>query len=145
MDLLRASAWDALPHHECIVGLESLRIGRIALSVDALPVILPVYYVLDEADVVFRTTAGSALDRNCRNTVVAFEIDSYDPGRRAGWSVLVVGVANILATTEAVARAAARLDHIRAPLGDVYFKIPPGTVTGRALAAPARTVVVTDE
>lgn len=143
MNVLQASTWDALPHNECVVGLRSQRIGRIALSADALPVVLPVFYVYDGEAIVFRTRSGSSLDRNCRNTVVAFEVDSHDAGRRTGWSVMAVGVANIVATTDGLHERAAQLDRVGAPAGDVLIKIEPGSVTGRALA-PVNTVVVPD-
>jgi uncharacterized protein len=60
----------------------------------ALPVILPVNYVVFDHGVLFRTAAGTKLDAAVRGIVVAFEADSYDPDGRAGWSVLLVGEAN---------------------------------------------------
>ncbi len=133
MNVLSAATWDVLPHNECIVGLREQRIGRIALSVDALPVVLPVYYVYDAGAVVFRTRAGSVLDRNCRNTVVAFEIDSYDPTRKAGWSVLAVGLASVVAPSDRLAQRGTQLDRVGSPEGEVVIKIEPGSITGRAL------------
>ncbi|HWC33918.1 MAG TPA: pyridoxamine 5'-phosphate oxidase family protein [Mycobacteriales bacterium] len=141
MNLLRDSAWDVLPHNECVAGLRSQLIGRIAVSADALPVVLPVYFVYDGSSIVFRTSSGSVLDRNCRNTVVAFEVDSHDPTRRTGWSVMAVGVANVMGASEAAREQAARLNRIGAPEGDVLIKIEPGSLTGRALARP-RSIVI---
>jgi nitroimidazol reductase NimA-like FMN-containing flavoprotein (pyridoxamine 5'-phosphate oxidase superfamily) len=136
MNLLQTSAWDVLPHNECIVGLQSQRIGRIALSVDALPAVLPVYFVLDGTAVVFRTRSGSVLDRHCRNTVVAFEVDSHDAARREGWSVMLVGTANVLGVGAELVALTADLDRIGAPVGDVVIRIEPGSLTGRALSPP---------
>jgi nitroimidazol reductase NimA-like FMN-containing flavoprotein (pyridoxamine 5'-phosphate oxidase superfamily) len=143
MNVLQASAWEVLPHNECVVGLQSQRIGRIALSADALPLILPVFYVCDGTDIVFRTHAGSVLDRHCRNTVVAFEVDSHDPGRRAGWSVMAVGVANVVAAGDGLHDREVQLDQRGVPAGDVVIKIEPGSLTGRALA-PVETLVVAE-
>jgi nitroimidazol reductase NimA-like FMN-containing flavoprotein (pyridoxamine 5'-phosphate oxidase superfamily) len=144
MNVLQASTWEVLPPSECEVGLRSERIGRIALSVDALPVVLPVYFVYDASAVIFRTHAGSVLDRNCRNTVVAFEVDSHDTSRKAGWSVLAVGVASIVAPTDSLAGRNTQLDRVGAPAGDVIIKIEPGSITGRAIQPP-HAVVVTDD
>jgi len=143
MNALQATTWDVLPHNECVVGLQSQRIGRIALSADALPVLLPVFYAFDGSAIVFRTHAGSVLDRNCRNTVVAFEVDSHDSGRRAGWSVMAIGVANVVSSADELAEREIQLDRLNAPQGDVVIKIEPGSVTGRALA-PVATLVVRD-
>lgn len=141
MKLLQESPWDVLPYRECLVGLGSQRIGRIALSVGALPAVLPVYYVVDDTAVVFRTRAGSVLDRHCRNTVVAFEVDSHDAPRREGWSVMLVGTANVLGgMSEGLERLVSDLDAIGAPEGDVVIRIEAGSLTGRALAPPALVV-----
>lgn len=142
MNVLQAPTWEALPHNECVVGLQSQRIGRIALSENALPVILPVFYVYDGTAIVFRTHFGSVLDRNCRNTVVAFEVDSHDAGRRAGWSVMAVGVANVVAPGEALREREIQLDRRGAPEGDVIIQIEPGSLSGRALASIATLSIV---
>jgi hypothetical protein len=136
MDVLQQAAFDVLPESECIVGLRSQRIGRIALSVDALPAVVPVYFVVDGMAVVFRTRPGSVLDRHCRNTVVAFEVDSHDAARREGWSVMLVGTANVMSGFDDLGDVASQLDRIGAPPGDVLIRIEPGTLTGRALSPP---------
>jgi len=141
MNVLEASIWEVLPHNECVVGLQSQRIGRIALSADALPVILPVFYAYDGNVIVFRTHSGSVLDRHCRNTVVAFEVDSHDGGRRAGWSVMAQGVANVVAPGEGFREREIQLDRRGAPEGDVIIKIEPGSLTGRAMAPSTHLVV----
>src|SRR5690242_10601837 len=140
MNVLQASTWEVLPHNECVVGLQSQRIGRIALSADALPIVLPVLYVFDGDAIVFRTESGSVLDRNCRNTVVAFEVDSHDATRRAGWSVMAQGVANVVPPGDGWREREAQLDQLGAPEGDVIIKIEPGSLTGRAMAALSHLV-----
>ncbi|MGN6474392.1 MAG: pyridoxamine 5'-phosphate oxidase family protein [Mycobacteriales bacterium] len=141
MKVLQESPWDVLPYSECLIGLGSQRIGRIALSVGALPAVLPVYYVLDGTSVVFRTRAGSLLDRHCRNTVVAFEVDSHDAARREGWSVMVVGSANVLSgLTIDLEHLVSDLDAVGAPAGDVIIRVEAGSVTGRALSPPTLVV-----
>jgi len=79
---------------QCLKLLASCRVGRVGTSIGALPVILPVNYVVLDNGVLFRTAAGTKLDAAVRGLVVAFEADAYDPDGRAGWSVLLVGKAS---------------------------------------------------
>jgi len=84
---------ELLDEAECLRLLASASIGRVGLTVGALPVILPVNYALVEGDVVFRTGEGTKLRASRQGTVMAFEIDAYDANARTGWSVLAVGCA----------------------------------------------------
>ena len=78
--------------------------GRVAVSVSALPAIFPVNYAMLGDDVVFRTTPGTKLDAAVRNAVVAFEVDHFDRFSHSGWSVMIVGPCR--AVTEAQELAA---------------------------------------
>ena len=108
------------------------------MSVRALPVILPVGYVVAGERVVFRTAPGAKLDAAVHRSVVAFETDRYDPAGDWGWSVLVQGVASEIS-------GVAELDEARAMLGRdwsfltedlVRFISIEGTfVSGRAFGA----------
>lgn len=66
-------------------------VGRVGITVQALPVVLPVNFGLLGESIVLRTIPGTKLDAATNKTVVAFEVDSYDPDGRSGWSVLVIG------------------------------------------------------
>jgi nitroimidazol reductase NimA-like FMN-containing flavoprotein (pyridoxamine 5'-phosphate oxidase superfamily) len=77
---------------ECRDLLRAGGIGRVAVSISALPAIFPVHYRLVGDDIVFhapspQTAAPGAL----AGTVIAFEADGFDSPDDAGWSVLVVG------------------------------------------------------
>ena len=76
--------------------LTSADIGRVVLTDRALPTALPVSYVLDGDDIIFRTGEGAKLAAARRGTVVAFEVDHFDPALRIGWSVVVTGVATVV-------------------------------------------------
>lgn len=69
--------------------------GRISVTMRALPTILPVNYVLDPVteSIVFRTGYGTKLYAAGRNAVVAFEIDQVDEATCRGWSVVAIGTA----------------------------------------------------
>lgn len=80
----------------CLEKLASAQIGRVIMSIDALPAAHPVTYSLIGTDVVFRTRAGAKLDAALDHTVVGFEVDDLDLERRSGWSVMAVGMADVV-------------------------------------------------
>jgi nitroimidazol reductase NimA-like FMN-containing flavoprotein (pyridoxamine 5'-phosphate oxidase superfamily) len=84
---------EVLDRAECLRLLATAGVGRIAISARAMPVILPVHYVLDGDDIVVRTHRGSTLDLATQGAVVAFEADCVGPGADLAWSVLVTGKA----------------------------------------------------
>jgi nitroimidazol reductase NimA-like FMN-containing flavoprotein (pyridoxamine 5'-phosphate oxidase superfamily) len=73
--------------------LREATLGRVGITVDALPVILPVNFRLLGERIVFRTAPGTKLDAATRNAIVAFEVDDIEPASHSGWSVVVVGTA----------------------------------------------------
>jgi nitroimidazol reductase NimA-like FMN-containing flavoprotein (pyridoxamine 5'-phosphate oxidase superfamily) len=76
---------------ECFVRLGTVAIGRLGLSVGALPAVVPVPFDLDGDEVLFHTVAGSALDDASAGAVVAFQADDFRPDG-TGWSVLLQGI-----------------------------------------------------
>jgi uncharacterized protein len=91
---------EALNRQECLRLLATQSVGRIGITVQALPVILPVNFGLLGESIIFRTIPGTKLDAATNKNVVAFEVDSYEPDGRAGWSVLVIGRATKMAADE---------------------------------------------
>jgi uncharacterized protein len=89
---------------ECRRLLATGTIGRIGMSSDALPTVLPVNYHFDGERIVVITSAGSKLDAALRNAVVAFEVDDFDPIDHTGWSVVVIGIARVVCDGDDLAR-----------------------------------------
>lgn len=83
---------EALSTQECVDYLAREHLGRVAVVVNGVPVILPVSYTVDGTDVVFLTGEGTKLRSASAEQVAAFEIDHLDD-RHRGWSVLVIGEA----------------------------------------------------
>ena len=84
----------------------------------ALPVVLPVSFVLTPEALVVATGGGAVLEAACDHAVVALETDGIDPMSRIGWSVLVQGEATIVRGPGELADAPAsawRPGEIRAP------------------------------
>ncbi len=66
-------------------------VGRLALSVRALPVILPVQYYLDGRRLAVCLGHHGLPEQALDETIVAFAADSIDPVTRSGWSVQIQG------------------------------------------------------
>lgn len=128
-----------LARSECLDLLRTHTIGRLAVTHQALPVIVPVNYVADDGGVVFRTEPGGMLDRACHDSVVAFEIDELAADGSGGWSVLVVGLAHPLDYRESLRPYARGLFSAMGPGRDRFVRITATQVSGRAVSAAAVT------
>ena len=125
---------EVLEREECLRLLAGEEVGRIGVVAGGHPLILPVNYVLDGDQVVFRTAPGTKLQAACR-TAVAFEVDRFDRARHAGWSVVVQGVAEEV-TSFSDPAVLARLDRLHLvpwAEGDKpnVVRIVPRVITGR--------------
>lgn len=139
-DMTFARELQAIPVEDCRNLLRQRRLGRIGLSVGALPVVLPVHYVVDGDRAVVRTGVGSKLAAAMRGAVVCLEVDEVDPERRTGWSVLVTGTAREVLGEEA-ARLADLLDPWSPDGPDHVVAISMELVSGRRLVEPAAATV----
>ncbi len=92
-----APTLSVLAPDECLRLLGSVQIGRVGLSIRALPVVLPVNFCLFDGDIVFRTVNGTKFHEAAKGAVVAFEADGYDIDGASGWSVLVQGASRVVA------------------------------------------------
>lgn len=121
-----------LSRAECMDRLRRGHIGRVSVTHRALPAIVPVNYTLDHG-IVFRTRSGGMLDGACRGTVVAFEVDNLEEDGTAGWSVLVVGVADGLEGSEKVRALNLGLASALGGDTDHFVRITLGNVSGREI------------
>jgi nitroimidazol reductase NimA-like FMN-containing flavoprotein (pyridoxamine 5'-phosphate oxidase superfamily) len=124
-----------LSREQCMALLAQSSFGRVGVSVDALPAILPVTIALLDDDVVFRTVPGTKLAYAARNAVLAVEVDDYDAKAGAGWSVLVRGVATQLENANEIERAQSVLDRswISGAVDEHFVRVSCDLVTGRRL------------
>lgn len=97
---------EILGRDECLALLQTVPIGRIAITVDALPVILPVNFILNNDTIVMRTAEGAKLSAAMSHAVVALEADHFDAIDHAGWSVLVQGSSRVIEDPSELAKTA---------------------------------------
>ena len=131
---------DVLGYDECRDLLARSPIGRVAIHLaGSRPAILPINYVLDGDDIVFRTDPSSALHR-ADGQVVAFEIDGIDRPYHLGWSVLVtVTVEEVSDGTERDALAAIGLGPWAPGAKSTWMRLRPDTITGRSIPPDDRS------
>jgi len=141
----RHSGIEVIDADECLRLLAAEEIGRVAVVVGATPMILPVNYALDGDAIVFRTMPGSRLDVGQGHA--AFEVDHFDKGLHAGWSVLVTG--HLEAVSWYQAKDMRRMQELTVTPwagGDrsLWLRLRPSFITGRVVrgAASTRDVVV---
>lgn len=96
---------EELTRHECLELLHTVAVGRLGLSIEALPAILPVNFSLTGDRIIVRSAPGTKLHAAVAERVVAFEADGYDPDGAWGWSVLVRGRGTELTDPEEIERA----------------------------------------
>jgi nitroimidazol reductase NimA-like FMN-containing flavoprotein (pyridoxamine 5'-phosphate oxidase superfamily) len=114
--------------------LASGEVGRVGITMGALPAIFPVNYRLVDGAIVFWTAPGSKMSAAVAGAVVAFEVDDYGVRDRSGWSVLAVGEAHVVddpALRRAV--AAAGLEPFADGARTAMVRVEPTFLSGRRL------------
>ncbi len=119
-----------LPEHECWELMSGVALGRLVTSVDGLPEIFPVNFVVQHRSVLFRTAEGTKLVSTAINNRVLFEVDEHNVAE--GWSVIVKGRARSLRTDEQIEEAErAQLLPWVSSEKTHYVRVVPDMVTGR--------------
>jgi uncharacterized protein len=81
---------------ECMRLLGTVAVGRVGLTMEALPAVLPVHFTLLDGDIVFQTVEGTRFHAASSGAVLAFEADDYTRDGASGWSVLVRGRSQLI-------------------------------------------------
>ncbi len=126
--------FELLTTEECLDLLAPGGVGRVGVTFAGLPVIMPVNYAYVDGEVVFRTGEGTKLNAATARAVVAFEVDAYDPGSAAGWSVLVIGRSSVVTDPTELAHLD---DYEITPWAggtrNNYVRLRPELITGRRI------------
>jgi hypothetical protein len=126
---------------ECLRLLSMHRFGRLAVAVgEGVPAIRPLQYAFDARakSIVLRIGEGSTLHAVSHSAKAAFEIDGIDEQTKTGWSVIVVGVAVVIANQAEIARLD-RGDAVTWALGEHtrWAELRARTVSGRRITSAA--------
>jgi nitroimidazol reductase NimA-like FMN-containing flavoprotein (pyridoxamine 5'-phosphate oxidase superfamily) len=125
---------ELLEEDEAWALLRSGAVGRVGVTMGAMPAIFPVNYAVLDGAVVFRTAPGSKLSAAAADAVVAFEVDDYDRADRYGWSVLVVGPSEVVHDLDVTDQVlAADLEPFADGLRTSIVRIRPSFVSGRRI------------
>ncbi|ONF73632.1 pyridoxamine 5'-phosphate oxidase family protein [Amycolatopsis keratiniphila] len=131
---------EVLDREQCLGLLRTVRVGRLVFVEDALPAVQPVNFRVKRDHVVIRVAGGAKLAAATGNTVVAFQADELDPDLRIGWSVTVVGHANLITdVAELVDVSGTWLEPWVDGRRDHFIRIEVEKVTGRRLREPVTT------
>ena len=135
--VLDSAGFEILDQAECLSLLAKATLGRVAVTIGALPAIFPVNFCMVAGQVVFCSGEGTKLTAALSGTIVAFETDWATRGEV--WSVQLVGASRVV--EPATDRAAAELAALRslAPVPRRYLvKITPERISGRRLPVRSR-------
>jgi nitroimidazol reductase NimA-like FMN-containing flavoprotein (pyridoxamine 5'-phosphate oxidase superfamily) len=137
--VLDRNGLEMLDRDACLELVAGVRLGRVAVSTEALPVVLPVNFALDGDRVVFSSAPGTKLYVAATGAQMAFEADDVDAETRSGWSVCITGPGTVVADPAETARLRELdLDTWGAEGEESYVVIEPQVVTGRRLRGGPR-------
>lgn len=123
----------ALSHRECVALLGKEKIGRAVFTDRALPAVVPVTFAIQDDAVLMCTAADTRLAAAASRGVLAFQADDIDPSTRGGWSVVVVGVAELVDDPAEQARIRLVLEPWVPGRNEVFIRLPLKVVTGRRI------------
>ena len=109
----------------------SQHLGRLSVTRQALPIVLPVAFGLVDESPVFKVGRGAVRDAAANDAVCCFEVDAADPSWSWAWSVMVIGRITLISDPVMVLRAGELGLPAWRPDGDVRFvRIEPEIVSG---------------
>ena len=131
--MLTDEGLELLTEAQCAELLRAASVGRVGVTINCLPVILPVNYTYADGDVLFRTGEGTKLDAATRGAIVAFEVDAYDADAHSGWSVLVIGRSTVVDDPAEQAQATRDVAPWAGGTRTNCVRLHPELVTGRRI------------
>lgn len=127
-----------MTREECEALLAASPLGRLGVVVDGRPEIFPVNHVFDPRSgcVVFPTNRRTKLAAALDWPWVAYEVDGIEPDDTGGWSVAIVGRAEVVTDPLEIARIRPLRRVMWAAGRDVlWIRIVPSKMTGRRISA----------
>lgn len=116
--------------------LRTTTVGRVAVTVDGVPHVVPVNYRVLGESIVFRSGTGTKLGTAVLGRPMSFQVDRVDEATGTGWSVLVSGTSRVVDDEETL--AAVEVSDLRCfdPSGKhAVVQLDALLVSGREIAA----------
>ena len=133
-DQARGGRLEELQEAECLDLMRGTTVGRIGFAGPRGPLILPVNYVVDHGDIVFRTAAYNTMAALLNHAMVAFEVDEVDEFLQGGWSVLVQGESAYDDEADSLLQSSfTRPEPWVEGSRPLYIRIKPNLITGRRI------------
>jgi len=120
---MRLAEAEDIPANECWDLLKTVSVGRLAISMNALPAILPVQYAVDAGELIACLGHYAIPHAAVDDTVVAFAADHLGSADQGGWSVQLQGRASVPSKPVDCAQ----------PTPGQLIRITPVTLTGHRL------------
>jgi nitroimidazol reductase NimA-like FMN-containing flavoprotein (pyridoxamine 5'-phosphate oxidase superfamily) len=134
---------EILDRASCLELLATAQVGRLAwAAVDGHVHIRPVNYTLAGTDVIVRTGMGSILAAALARLPVTFEADELEPALETGWSVVVIGTAEDVGSTDEAALLRESVHPWACGSRPHVVRIRASEVTGRRLRPRSGPIVV---
>jgi nitroimidazol reductase NimA-like FMN-containing flavoprotein (pyridoxamine 5'-phosphate oxidase superfamily) len=123
---------DHFDDEQCLALLGRAQLGRIALSLRALPVVIPVRYTRDDEDLLF-TASGEELSRALHGNIAALQADGYEEDSGQRWTVFAMGPVQRVEGVERLGMIARSLPWLPSTaMGeDGLFRLKPAVLSGR--------------
>jgi uncharacterized protein len=134
---------EVLPVAECLrllaVAAKEEHVGRLAINEEQSPLVVPLNFTFHDRGVLIRIGPGR-LSELVPGSLVAFEVDRMSPEAGEAWSVLVRGLASVVAPDDAPHNAdVVPQPWVPEPGAQLIF-IRPDVVTGRRFPLVAQPV-----
>ncbi|MFF3574869.1 pyridoxamine 5'-phosphate oxidase family protein [Nocardia jiangxiensis] len=127
----------ALSSDECLTLLAGVRLGRVVYTRDVLPAVRPVNHVVRDGEIIIGAGASPWLTKMVRardKAVLGYQADQIDQNSHHGWTVLVVGYAQIIDDPDRIAKYAPLVQSWTRTVNDALITIEPDLVTGMRIA-----------
>lgn len=122
-----------LSREECVRLLAGNTLGRVCLTISALPAVRTVRYAVTPGYVVFRAAPHSRLLAAAADTVIAFHTDHDCQSDGVGWSVQVQGICEQVTNPGALEELEALQLPAWSHSDDAFLRLPLETVSGEVV------------
>jgi hypothetical protein len=124
---------DHFDNAQCLAVLASSRLGRISVTLHALPVVFPVAYLVSNDGIV----VGVSVDEMAQamtSTVVALQADGWSEDNAKRWTALAIGTMTPLRVTDEFRSGEGSGGQAATPWGERHvFRLDPHILSGRWL------------